>query len=156
MKIVLILICHWIEFRPFHFENYLQTIKKFVRKTQNPLAQIVKRVKELEAISMGEVTQKAFATTVSKREKDSWFLLKSGDIAQLMDTNNDHTYECNVINRKRFKSLCDEPCQSSLLTIIFVTRIDRIKKTQLNNQDDLLRKVVCLPYKDGFVFPFIK
>ena len=57
-----------------------------------------------------------------------------------------------MINQRYFQNLCDEPCQSSLLTIVFVNRMDRIVQKRLKNQDDLLRKVVCIPYKDGFVF----
>ena len=55
----------------FPFENYMQTIKKFVRKPQNPLSQIVKRVSELEALAMTETSKKKMFTKISVTDKDN-------------------------------------------------------------------------------------
>lgn len=57
----------------FPFENYLQVIKKFVRKPESPLSQIVKRIGELENLAMSGTSQKKFSTKVSRNYKDSWF-----------------------------------------------------------------------------------
>ena len=67
----------------FPFENYMQTIKKFVRKPQNPLSQIVKRVRELETLAMTETSKKPMYAKISITDKDNWFLLQSGDVAKV-------------------------------------------------------------------------
>ena len=57
----------------------------FVMKSQNPLAQVVKRVSELERFEMNGTDFKNLDTVITTREKDSWFLLSLGKFAQILN-----------------------------------------------------------------------
>ena len=139
------------DFSSFPFENYLQVVKKFVRKSENPLAQIVKRIGELENLAMSGTTQKTSTTKISKMHKDSWFLLQSGDFAQIKEINGDGSCVCDVISKRHHKSLFFEPCDSRQFNIIYVRNIHSVYKRKKISRGNLLRKALCLPYKQGYM-----
>lgn len=67
-------------FSMFKFENYIQTIKKFVRKAQHPLQQIANRLNEHEEFKDGFYEAKKFNTfVVELNEKDAFIAIKHGD-----------------------------------------------------------------------------
>ena len=55
---------HLDEISSFSFENYLQVLKRFVRKSQNPLSQVVKRVAELEEHALSGSYHKVTAQNI--------------------------------------------------------------------------------------------
>lgn len=65
------------EISAFQYENYLFKLKKYVRKSQNPIAQIAKRMKETETFPSKQMPKKLHIT-ISTKKKDSCFLLKNG------------------------------------------------------------------------------
>ena len=135
----------------FPFENYLQVVKKFVRKTKNPLSQIVKRISELEKYSMTGTSQKCLSTKISENNQDSWFLLRSGEFAQIKSKNMDDSYSCNVVMKHHHQSLFTEPCDSKLFNVIYIQNINSVSIHKEIQRTKLLRKALCLPYKDGFM-----
>ena len=134
----------------FPFENYLQVIKKFVRKSQHPSSQIVKRVGELENHAMSGTSQKHLVTKASKRDRDSWFLLQSGDFAHIMEINANDDYECDVIAKRHFQRLFSEPCDSKMFNMIYVRNLHTISRRKQVRRNEFFRKALCLPYKEGF------
>ena len=67
------------EISSFSFENYLQVLNKFVKKSQNPLSRVIKRVAELEEHALSGSYHKAIRTKYSVNKKNASFLLMSGD-----------------------------------------------------------------------------
>ena len=101
----------------FPFENHLQVLKKFVRKSQNPLAQVVKRVSELERFAMNGADFKNLDTVIATREKDSWFLFASGKFDQMLKINQ-NSYHCRVISNTSTKNLFIDPCDSKMINVV--------------------------------------
>ena len=73
--------CSLNDISAFQFENYLQTLKKHVRQGLNPVAQVAKRLTEIEK-SNGKSFHKNMTTYISeKTDKDSCFLLHNEEFA---------------------------------------------------------------------------
>ena len=107
------------EISSFPFKNYLQVLKKFVKKSQNPLAQVVKGVSELERFPMNGADFKNLDIAIAAREKDSWFLLSSGEFAQILDINQ-NSYDCRVISNTSTQNLFNDPCDSKMINVVYI------------------------------------
>ena len=135
----------------FPFENHLQILKKLVRKPQNPISQIVKRLDELESCD-AEFEEKALYTKLTTKHKDSWFLLKSGKFVCVKELYENHTYMCDVYNKDRLESYFMQPCDSKHFNIAFLRDSNHKPKRQLIDRESILRKTVVIPHNHGMVF----
>lgn len=135
----------------FPFENYLQTIKKHVRKGQNPLAQVINRTTEME--NAGYITEpKKVIRKIRENLKDGCFLLDNDVYAFIVEEREDDCYDCKVIHIDRMTSFFTEPCDSKLLHIVFFKKdILSKSKRKVINRSRFERKVVCLPFGLGYV-----
>ena len=70
----------------FPFEDYLQVVKKFVRKSQSPLSQIAKRISELEYFQVNDRTHTTHKVKYFSNKRDVLFLTKSGDFSDGLST----------------------------------------------------------------------
>ena len=134
----------------FTFEKYLQVVKKFVRKSQNPICQIVKRVSELEKASQKEF-HKTIKAKISSNQKDCWFLV-SGNLVYVKHDNGNKSYRCDIIKKRHLESYFEEPCDSKLVGTFFVRHINMVFKSKLIQLCEFNQKVACMEVKDGFVF----
>lgn len=140
----------------FQFENYLQTLKKYVRKSRNPIAQVTKRLVELEKVNEHPARSKRMFTRVSTRLRDSCFLLHADEFAFVVDKRPDDRFVCDVIKLRHMSNFFDSPCESKLFNITYIRNLhDRTKRRVLERRD-FRRKAVCLPYHQGHVlFPML-
>lgn len=131
----------------FPFENYLRTLKKMVRQSKNPIAQVAKRLTELEESTKCRRVNKEKFTCVSDTSRDGCFLLENGDFVfikekcadgRLADSSSVMPYTLMI------QTFFDEPCDSKLLNIARVRDRSRAKRQRILRQQ-LHRKVVCLP-----------
>ena len=131
----------------FNFENYLQALKKYVRQSTNPAAQVVKRIKEME--KTGEAKDhKHIKTNFLAKVKDSCFLLHSGDIAFIQNKVVDGAYLCSVIREGSLQNYFNRPCHSKLFGIYLCSSDSNvIKSEKVLTQIDFKRKLVSLPIK---------
>lgn len=136
-----------MEISAFDFENHMQVLKKYVRKAQNPLVQVVKRSAELENCA-ASYSVKNICTTISTNEKNAWFLLKSGSYAKVILSQNGQ-YQCKIYKNQHLHNLFTEPTESKNLGIVIL--INNTKTEKLISKDDIKKKVVCVNTENGYV-----
>ena len=144
--------CSLDEISSFQFENYLQVIKKFIRKPQSPLSQVLKRFSELENLEIScNQYAKSHRVIFSPKFKDSWFLLYTGEFAQIIGKLDNDQFNCVVLKNCVYKSAFTDPCDSKIFNIVFVRDIKTHLKHVCLSKKHFQRKAVCLDYKEGFV-----
>nr|CAK26780.1 TPA: transposase domain-containing protein [Ciona intestinalis] len=97
----------------FKFENYMQTIKKYVRSGKNPTVQVVKRLYESEPT----ITVRNPVKQVYMKSPDNAYLLclrngKTNGIVVLAEASSD-CVKCKIFDN--LHTLFDSPCKSSLI-----------------------------------------
>ena len=137
----------------FPFENHMQKLKRFVHSAQNPLVQVVKRLKEFYQSEQKAQISWSF-TTVSTKLKDSCFLLASNKVAFVVERNSDKRIACDVISERHTTSFFENPSDSKLYGIVLIKNAQRNAKCCFVQRNEFILKCVCLPYGDGLVvFP---
>jgi hypothetical protein len=135
----------------FPFENHLQTVKNFVRSFKNPVAQVVKRLSE-ELPYTSPLDRRS--GRISTQPKDNCFLV--GDRFVFVMSQRKHGYyDCEVVKSHLTESffkmpLGDDVFESKRLYMVFIKE-DSCKRRQIIHNRDLIHKVACLPYKNGYV-----
>lgn len=134
----------------FPFENYLQKLKRYVRNSNNPLAQVIKRMQELDNFDQNE-NHKDVNVKISANARDSWFLTTKGDIAQI-NTVQQSSLVCDIVSNRNVRPYFSRPCDSQLVGIHFVPHNKLKFKRNLLVKADLQWKVLSIPVEDGNVF----
>ena len=132
----------------FPFENHLGMLKKYVRKAQNPLSQLAKRIDELENCSV-QRNKKHIKTRISTKKKDRWFYLKEDKVA-CIDKVVDNGFECRIFKLSNLDSFFSNPCCSKLLNIFYLHSNAHFKRC-LIQKDVMTRKVCAISYNNGYV-----
>ena len=111
----------------FPYESFLQRIKKCVRNSVNPTAQVAKCHFEYQQC-FGQLPKKLLFIKASTKAKDNWFLLNGLSIAFVKIKHNDGTLECDVINQRYVDSLYSLPRDSKTFNIYLLTSKTKMKK----------------------------
>ena len=148
--------CSLNEISSFPYENHLQIIKKLVRKSQNPVAQVSKRLTEIDKTSRAQPPDTDGTVVIWKRKKDSCFLLHNEDFAFVQEKRHDGRLVCDVIKQRHMSNFFHSPCESKLINVVYVGNLRDKAKRMLLERKDLHRKAACLPYRVGYVlFPLL-
>ena len=140
----------------FPFENYLQTIKKMVKTSHNPLVQVVKHLAEKKNAHTNTKMPQRPLQLLSTKQKDSCFLLNDERIAFIKEKRPDGSLICSIIPHHQMTNLFEKPCQSKLVNISFVANVESFAKEELLQSKDLKQKAVCLPHRGGYaIFPLL-
>ena len=138
------------EISAFKFENYMQTVKKSVKNSSNPVSQIVKRLKEKEIIVDHQENRPPKMKTAGK---DSCFMTEDGVIVFIKSIQG-NTITCDVLSKRAYESFYNVPVESSILMDIHYVRnfSSAVFKRKSFKKQELLRKCVQLPHKNGYIF----
>lgn len=134
----------------FPYENELHKIKQLVRSSNNPVSQVFKRLAEKKMFNESKVTEANHRIYISTKYKNNCFMLKNEDFVFLRKLKNDVYYECDVLRQSQTENFFTEPCNSKLINIVFMKNKSNLKKKVIH-LEQLHRKVIKLPYKDGVV-----
>ena len=131
----------------FVFENYLHSMKKMVRSGKNPLAQVVKRIHEMDNMSVinNQTCQKY--PMLMKRPNNT-FILDDDSCCEVADETNEvdedgnKKYFCRIYNKPEPDFM--KPCDSRLIgvykTSIENTHMQLISPSRLNRQAIMIKK----------------
>ena len=133
----------------FKFENYMQTIKKMVRNSHNPIAQIVKRISEkMEHESL----PKTFG--LKNNFKDAFFIDGNGNVCEIVQEM-EEVYECRVVKSRFLKSFFEFAIPSIDIGI-FVIDNNQIRSQSFISKRNSYTNLIVLPYKNSLVcFPLL-
>ena len=98
-------------------KNYLQKLKKYTKKAQNPVAQVAKSLSELEKSTTKPFMNSSATYLSTKVRKDSCILLKNQSFAFLKEKRENGEYLCTVISQQRLDNLFTNPCESKLINV---------------------------------------
>lgn len=121
-----------------------------VRSSRNPVVQVTKRLAEkAQTHNLHKHRQRRSTPVISAKPQDRCFLLPNEDFAFVQEKRGDGTLVVNVLSQDGMDDLFQDPCSSKLLNIVYVESFERAKR-RLLKVEDLERKAVCLPYRNGF------
>lgn len=130
----------------FPFENFMQPIKRMLRKQNTYLSQIVKRIKERECLSNGDVLIKKSKSLITLRKpKDNCYLTCESKICMLKEVLGD---SCILQEFLVQEEIPYYPINSSKLGIYYVEGDGASWEARISI---LTKKCVRIPSKNGFV-----
>ena len=133
----------------FPFENFLQTVKRYVKGRRYPLEEIVKRYGE--SIGKSSRAAKSPVNKVSCTPKDSCFLLQDGLVVlKEKERSGLDQYKCRFYGKHQLSDFYTSPLNSSELGTYYVKN-SNVFALRVVSRSDLLRKCVRFPYQNGFV-----
>ena len=80
----------------FPFENHLQKIKKLVKNSHNTIAQVAKRLSEVEKAQSRGIIDNGLITRISTKRKDRCFMLTNENFAFLVEKRANGQLACDV------------------------------------------------------------
>lgn len=129
----------------FPFENHMQQLKRKLRKNNNYLSQIVKRLKEAENMPNQTVMKSDLLIRVRNNERDNCYLMTNFKICMLRSVSGENCFVQLFVEQSDVPYY---PISSSKLGIFFVEG-DGI--TLEAKTCDLFKKCIKLPHKTGYI-----
>jgi hypothetical protein len=138
----------------FPFENYLQKLKKLIRSAHNPVAQIARRLHEMNGRTVAEVAVAGSAKVPTLLSpKDNCYLLTNGNLCFIKEVHENGQLGVQIVDCCRLRNWFSLPCESSKINIFYVTgsELKRLKQNSICSVD-LKTKMVHLQTENCHVF----
>ena len=134
----------------FAFENYMQTLKRYIRKSAELVVQVVNRRCKVDKTNSVNV-KKDLSTKLSVNERDRCFLIK-GSFIFVDEIQDNNMLYCHILPITKSESLFKKPYDSKILDICKASRTSPFKRKMID-KDSIFKKVMCITYKNDFIFP---
>jgi hypothetical protein len=147
------------ELSAFPFENYLQSVKKMIRGTRNPIVQASKRIHEAENAKFVK-KYKTMKTYISSVPKDSMFFIEEENaFAMVQRKRRDDRLDVLVLPMDQTENFFETPCPSKVLHLCLVRDLDNQPvRREIVRTQQLTRKVVIIPalnQRDFILIPML-
>ena len=97
----------------FAFENYMQTLKCYIRKSTELVVQVANRICEIDKTNSVKA-KKDLSTKLSVNERDRCFLTK-GSLIFVDEIQDNNMLYCRILPITKSESLFKKPCDSKML-----------------------------------------
>ena len=146
--------CSLNDISAFPFENHMQTLKRFVRNSINPISQVIKRQTELECTTFSRSDN---SCSIAVRQRDSCFLTCNGKLCLVKENLPGKRYKCDVFKIDCMENLYCQPLKSKDLAIGFIRNLTRISTTsKVYEKSAFVKEIVLLPWHSGYaMFPML-
>ena len=134
--------CSLDDLSAFPYENMLGALKSLVRSPNNPVAQVVKRLK---ATAGSFRPGKLCHEKISANPRDSVFMLQCGQLVQIVAIEDNSKILCKVLQSHILKTLYNYPANSKDFGIVKVLK-SKLASIAVEpfNISDIERKVICI------------
>jgi len=143
--------CSLNKINAFPFENKLQAVKRYVRSAHNPLAQVWKRLSEIQTSAYQQEFKPLKTYISTNMEKDSVFYLDGSREFVMVKRHRrrDNKYDGYLLHIDSVEDFFQQPCPSRYLNIALVRnwRNQHLTLTMIS-REKLNRKVVIIPIND--------
>ena len=137
----------------FAFENYMQTLKCYIRKSTELIVQVVNRIYDIDKTSSVK-SKKDLSTKLFVNERDRCFLIRRPFIFVDEIQDNNMLY-CRILPTTKYECLFKKPCDSKMLEICKASRTSHFKRKMID-KDSMFKKVTCITYKNDYILlPFV-
>ncbi len=144
----------------FEFENHLQSLKKLVKNSTNPIVQVARHSHEIENAPSERIPRKQRKVRIEATNKDGCFLLDRKEVVYgiVREKMGNGIYCVDTVKMTDMSNFFTTPCNSKKIDIAFISARNMQEKSRekMLQHKDLKRKAVHLPYRDGYVmFPLL-
>lgn len=126
----------------FPFENFMQKLKRCIKGNVNPLAQVIRREHESDAVGNFNSKEKS-VLSFSLKPGDRNYCTRDGKIIALNQILGTKVYGTEFCSYSDFFS---KPCKSSMLKIF---KLSRFSVPKLYDKSEIVRKVILLETSDN-------
>ena len=121
----------------FAFENYMQTLKRYIRKSTELVVQVVNKRCEIGKTNSAKI-KKDSSTKLSVNERDRYFLIK-GSLIFVDEIQDNNMLYCCILPITKCESLFNKPCDSKILDICKASRSSTFERKMID-KDSILKK----------------
>ena len=134
----------------FPFENFMQSIKGMLRKGNQPLAQVAKRLSEMEHVE-GNFKFKTSITHISGRSnRNSWFLTSENKVCRVIEPIGNNKFLVDIVNFDRALPYFKQPIDSKLMNICLLPNTIRFRRVELS-RSQFKQKFVTFQSEGGIL-----
>ncbi|XP_067638075.1 uncharacterized protein [Eurosta solidaginis] len=139
------------QFSAYKFENFMQFLKKLIKKPNQILQQLYFRLQERKCLEIKKTSKYGSLIIDPKKEKDSYFFSKGTGPIKIIETINESGKDVVVANAfLKVDNYYEAPLESlSALGILVGSRLDEMRLEI--SWEDIEHKYFCIPFENKYL-----